>query len=280
MVSTPAAPGLGRSLAVTPAEGGQEAIREALARHGTALVHGCLADWETADPDSPVLRALRGRDRDRHLALPGAARARFAASRRLLAHLVAAALDTRPGELELGHDPTGRPRIRGLDEICLSLSHTGRLLLAGLSTRGLLGVDAEAADRALRSRSLVGQLCTPWELGELALLPQAAGHAGLVRLWTLKEAYTKAIGQGMQFPFTAFGFGFGDGPVRLLLPDGRPAADTAWSFGSFGLVSGGEAYRVSAALRDEGRASAPGLVLDAEVAGAVTAALYGGGPGP
>ena len=29
----------------------------------------------------------------------------------------------------------------------------------------------------------------------------------MVRLWTLKEAYSKALGQGLRFRFTEFGFG-------------------------------------------------------------------------
>lgn len=49
-----------------------------------------------------------------------------------------------------------------------------------------------------------------------------------MRLWTRKEAYSKALGRGLRLDFGTFGLDAGG--TELLAPDGAPAARGAWSF--------------------------------------------------
>jgi 4'-phosphopantetheinyl transferase len=77
-----------------------------------------------------------------------------------------------------------------------------------------------------------------------------ARNATMVRLWTLKEAYSKALGQGLRFRFTEFGFALrGESGAHLVRPDGTPTHDEGWAFGTF-TVGGG--HVVSAAVYDAG----------------------------
>jgi 4'-phosphopantetheinyl transferase len=46
------------------------------------------------------------------------------------------------------------------------------------------------------------KFCHPEELAELRGLPPAERNLRLVRLWTLKEAYTKALGVGLAHDFS------------------------------------------------------------------------------
>jgi len=52
---------------------------------------------------------------------------------------------------------------------------------------------------------LVARFCTPSELEHLACLAtdQAAHHEMVLRLWTRKEAFAKAMGLGLALPFTS-----------------------------------------------------------------------------
>ncbi|QKW05089.1 4'-phosphopantetheinyl transferase superfamily protein [Streptomyces sp. NA04227] len=285
--STPVTrPGTGTGTGTGTVTGGRAAaegacwdtVRERLLRHGSALVHGTLGEWRPEEQDSPGLRALLGRDWGRYtdLADPGP-RAGYAASRRLLKYAAGAVLGAHPEELELAYGPTGRPYLRGCDQLDLSLSHTEDLLLVGLTTRGLIGVDAERTDRAMYAKGLGKHLCTPKELKELAALPEESRNPVLVRLWTLKEAYSKALGQGMQFRFTEFGFGTDRGPTRVLRPDGTPATGDEWRFDTLGLTAQGTNYRVSAAVYDSGLGPGPDIgistMLDGEAMDAVFRAL-------
>lgn len=253
-------------------------VREDLRRHGTAVVHGRLADSRPRAPDGPALRAVLGRDWSRYRAIGHPdIRERYAASRRLLKHAAAAALRAEAIDLELAYGPTGRPYLRGCDQIDISLSHTDDLLLVGLTTRGLIGVDAERADRSIYARGLTRLICTPHESRMLTRLPEPERNPSLVRLWTLKEAYSKAIGQGMQFRFNEFGFGPESRPVQLNRPDGTPGAGDEWTLRTAVLDSDGTAFVVSVAVYDAGLGRTLDTeittMLDAEAAAVVQAAL-------
>ncbi|MDG4860564.1 4'-phosphopantetheinyl transferase superfamily protein [Streptomyces sp. T-3] len=253
---------LGEPIAVKATVADWAQVREELHSHGSALVHGRLDDWRPDTADGQALRAVLGRDWTRYRTIAHAGiRERYAASRRLLKHAAAAVLRADAVDMELTYGPSGRPSLRGCDQIDISLSHTDDLLLVGLTTRGLIGVDAECAGRPLYSRGLGKNICTPQERRDLELLPEQERNPGLVRLWTLKEAYSKAIGQGMQFRFTAFGFGPDGRPVSVNRPDGTPGAGAEWSFRTYALDVDGAAFVVSAAVHDTGL----GRTLDTDV---------------
>jgi 4'-phosphopantetheinyl transferase len=247
-VNAPA--GFGELIRISGPDGAWEEVRADLGTHGVTLLYALLADWRPDRAGGPRLRALLGRDWARYLELTHPeVRVRFAASRVLLKFAAAAVLQVPAHVVELTYGPTGRPYLRGYDAVDISLSHTDDLLLVGMTTRGVIGVDAERADRRLYGPGLGKHLCTPHELELLDEFPEAERYDALVRLWTLKEAYSKAIGQGMQFRFTDFGFG-SVAPSSVNTPDGQPGTGSEWTFRTYDVDSGD--YVVSVAVGDRG----------------------------
>ncbi len=244
-----APPGFGELIRISGPESAWNRVRADLNAHGVALLYALLADWRPDRAGGPRLRALLGRDWARYLELTHPeVRVRFAASRVLLKFAAASVLEVPADVIELTYGPTGRPYLRGYDAVDISLSHTDDLLLVGMTTRGVIGVDAERADRKLYGPGLGKHLCTPHELELLERFPESERNDALVRLWTLKEAYSKAIGQGMQFRFTDFGFGPG-APASVNLPDGRPGTGSEWTFRTYDVDGD---YGVSVAVGDRG----------------------------
>ncbi|MCN9242402.1 4'-phosphopantetheinyl transferase superfamily protein [Streptomyces sp. RY43-2] len=224
-------------------------VRADLRRHGAAVVCARPDDWRTEQAGGPRLRALLGHDWERYRALTHPlVRTRFAASRLLLKSAAAAALGVRPEAVELGYSLTGRPGLRGYDGLDISLSHTDDLLLVGLAGGATIGVDAERGDRALYGPGLGRHLCTPYERERIEALPAAERNPAVLRLWTLKEAYTKALGLGLLFRFTDFGFSPDRAPTDVLRPDGTPATVGAWAFHSLSVAD----HTLAVAVRDAG----------------------------
>lgn len=218
--------------AVAP-EGPWGPVRDCLREHGEVVVTGTSAQW--ADPAGERT----------------AARIRSGAVRRLAACAVAAATGCGPEEVEVGRAPGGRPYLRGIPGLELALSHTGTLLVVALSARGRIGADAERLTRRVYGTPLVGEATIAYERTALACLPAGERGTAMLRLWTLKEAYTKAVGVGLRLPLSAFGFACGPGEhdTVLLGPDGSPADPADRDRWRFATVELSEGYVLSWAVR-------------------------------
>ncbi|MFI8327325.1 4'-phosphopantetheinyl transferase family protein [Streptomyces sp. NPDC085529] len=231
-----------------------DAVRTGMRRNGTAVVYSTRTAWSDGPlADDELLRRLLGHDWPRYQRTPDpTVRSRFAASRLILKHTAAAALGTDARDIDLAYKVGGRPYLRGLDQIQVSLTHTGDLIAVGVSRHGRIGVDTEPLTRTMDFDREHRLMCTPAEHAELTALPAAARNVRMLRLWTLKEAYTKALGQGRRLGFTEFGFSADDD--TLLTPDGRPAAHGPWAFASHRVLG---RYLVSVACHDEGLDTSP-----------------------
>ncbi|MFF3838305.1 4'-phosphopantetheinyl transferase family protein [Streptomyces sp. NPDC001930] len=228
-------------------------LRADLARTGTALAYSRCTDWPLGE--DAAVHALLGEEAarwERTRALPSGRR--LAASRALLKHAVSAVTGMPATGLELAARPGGAPYLRGCDRIAVSLSHTEDVVLVCLTTVGQAGVDVERTDRLLLRAGMEREICTPAELARLRLAPAGERNAMLLRLWTLKEAFTKALGQGLRFSLGDFGFCLQEPHPRLQFPDGRIADAGAWTFAVFEPVAG---CTISAALLTDGRPRLP-----------------------
>ncbi|MFF5448532.1 4'-phosphopantetheinyl transferase family protein [Streptomyces sp. NPDC012888] len=247
-----------------------ETVRSRLERDGSAVVYTTWGEWLTAALADAGLRPLLGRDWQRYRRTEDAAiRYRFVTSRMVLKHTAAEVLRTDPAALDLAYKIGGRPYIRGFDQIDVSLSHTDDLIAVGVSRNGRIGVDAEPAGRRMSFDLLHGHMCTPAEYAELVRMSQERQASEMLRLWTLKEAYTKALGQGLRLGFTEFGFGLDSG--ALIAPDGSPASRGEWAFATHPVLGG--RYLLSTACHDSGldpaRDTAVHTMLDEGFVGAV-----------
>ncbi|MBQ8928265.1 MAG: 4'-phosphopantetheinyl transferase superfamily protein [Oscillospiraceae bacterium] len=109
---------------------------------------------------------------------------------------------------------SGKPYLPQLPDVQCSLSHC-KGLAAVLLSRFVCGVDAEG-ERPLRA-GVVRRAFAPEEARALACAPDP--DALFVRLWTLKEAYTKATGTGIACDMKALCFSL-DGDTVQSAPPG------------------------------------------------------------
>jgi 4'-phosphopantetheinyl transferase len=172
-------------------------------------------------------------------------RAQFEVGRRLLHHAAREIFGTAKYSVEVVDE---RPvlTVKGARApACVSLSHSGDVVMCGLAPSGLLGVDVERIRPRKHWEGLAEFALHPSELRRLVKLPDAARWPGFYRVWTLKEALAKALGVGLALPFNRISF---DAQNRIeSAPPGEEFADGVWNFYTPQLGSG---YAAAAAWRE------------------------------
>lgn len=123
--------------------------------------------------------------------MQAAARARSRAASLLAGMLCAEALDCAPTAIAIGRDHGGRPLARAPRPLHLSLSHGGGWVAAAASADHPVGIDIE------RAKPLPA-----WVLDHM-MAPAERDWAGddatrAMALWSLKEAWMKATGDGLR----------------------------------------------------------------------------------
>jgi 4'-phosphopantetheinyl transferase len=131
-------------------------------------------------------------------------RANFVAARGALRRILARYTGERPEDLRFSYAAWGKPRLEpaeGARRIEFSVSHSDELAVYALAEGRRLGVDVERIVPVLENDE---RLSRSWlseeELAELSLLDACARTRRFYWLWTRKEAYLKARGEGFSLP--------------------------------------------------------------------------------
>lgn len=170
----------------------------------------------------------------------------FAAAHALLRGALTLHSGLPPDCWQFGSDGGGKPYLVGQSEVEFNIAHTPGLVACALSVAGPVGVDVERVDHARDTEEIAERHFAEPEI--LALKACAHGlkrHIRFTELWTLKEAYLKALGAGLRQSLNEFAFEFGSGSnLRFSTPAG--SVSTEWRFGLFSPVPN---YRLAVAVR-------------------------------
>jgi 4'-phosphopantetheinyl transferase len=127
----------------------------------------------------------------------------------------------------------GRPELD--PQVCelplrFNLSHTEGLAACAIALRDV-GVDVEARDRPNPDDLLVYGVFSAAERAQLLTKADRDRRDHFYRLWTLKEAFAKALGRGLSLPFDRIEFSLD--PIRLHADDGLCGCTADWQFRLF-----------------------------------------------
>lgn len=153
--------------------------------------------------------------------------------RLLMANLAADLLGIGdPYELDFARDVSGRPYLEGpaVTHIDVNVAHAGGYVAAAISNVGRIGVDVEV-ERAVHA-GLVDRVCAPAELALLRQSPPADRRSRFFQLWTLKEAYIKAVGAGLALDLTTITFPLRSDHIHFAVHD-VPDEASRWHFRSW-----------------------------------------------
>jgi 4'-phosphopantetheinyl transferase len=152
-------------------------------RDDVAAMRAVLADDEAIRVDHLATELLRRR-----------ATVRLARRRQVLADL----LGTGAPDVVISTDQRDRLRAAGGGRtILVSASSSEGMGLLGITDGLHLGVDVEAVGELANERGFIARVATPREAAVLERLDGDERRRCLSRLWTRKEAYLKATGEGI-----------------------------------------------------------------------------------
>jgi 4'-phosphopantetheinyl transferase len=101
--------------------------------------------------------------------------------------------------------PAGKPFLADQNPaLQFNLSDSGDLALIGFARGCDLGVDIEFVKRMADTEMIASRFFSPEECSDLLGLAEEERTAAFFRCWTRKEAYLKALGDGLAAPLDSF----------------------------------------------------------------------------
>ena len=164
-------------------------------------------------------------------AVPGR---QFAGTRIVTRRLLSAYLGARPRDVEIRLAPRGKPHLAGEHAetgIRFNVSHSADWAVVAIG-RSRLGIDIETHRRPRDVDRLAERFFTSGEALALRRVPREQRQFAFLACWTRKEAYSKALGDGIAMTLKSFETAVT--PTRgavLLTTDGRP--DPEWTIRQF-----------------------------------------------
>lgn len=173
----------------------------------------------------------------------------FAAAHALTRRVLSSYETVAPSAWAFETSARGKPSIAahqsGAPPLAFNLSHTCGTVACAVARAADVGVDVERVDPAIDVFGLAARHFSPQENAQLAAVPDDQRAGRFVEIWTLKEAFIKATGDGLAQALDAFGFVVGpDAAIEFVPPAGMTSAD--WTFSMFAPSA---SERIAVAIR-------------------------------
>ncbi|HWZ46268.1 MAG TPA: 4'-phosphopantetheinyl transferase superfamily protein [Candidatus Saccharimonadales bacterium] len=179
-------------------------------------------------------------------------RRHFMIAHGMLRQVLAPYLGMAPREIRFRTEKNGKPELAENSRrpsLRFNLSHSGELALLAVTEGQIVGVDVELHRADFAGEDIARRFFSEQEASKLCALPAEQKVEAFFNCWTRKEAYVKAIGEGLSLPLDSFDLTFAPGePPALLRVAGHPEELLRWSLYN---LTPGEGY--AGALLVEGR---------------------------
>lgn len=131
----------------------------------------------------------------------------FINARGMLRNILARYLAISPPQLGFEYDPHGKPRLMGQvggNKIFFNLSHSGDKVVFAFVLNHSIGIDIELIRENISAQEIAARFFSEAENLALQALPDAQKILGFFHGWTRKEAFIKAMGDGLSYPLSDF----------------------------------------------------------------------------
>lgn len=177
-------------------------------------------------------------------------RRRFTAAHSAMRTTLGHYLGIAPEDVRFATAARGKPHLSNpARDIRFNLSHSGERALLAVTLGREVGVDIEQTREVSDMVSIAERVFSPSERDRLLQTPDDRQLEVFFRLWTRKESFIKALGEGMYFPLREFEVSTeADGSQLLLSCTAAPQSMDRWTTRSLPSEPG-----YTAAITVEGR---------------------------
>jgi 4'-phosphopantetheinyl transferase len=179
----------------------------------------------------------------------------FVAAHAMLRQALSGYEGVRPDAWTFDQVANGKPvlgaRHQGID-LTFNLAHTHGVVACAIARGVDVGVDVEAVTSRVHALDIATRFFAPAEVEALRACEAERRDVRFIEIWTLKESYIKALGEGLSHPLATFAFAF-DEAASCRFAAAAPADRDAWHFELFAPTS---AHRMAVAVRRGGTAHA------------------------
>lgn len=163
-------------------------------------------------------------------------RNRFVVARSMLRILLSHYVHLPPQNIVFRYAITGKPALarissHTMSELKFNLSHSCDLALYAITLGREVGVDVELVKPIPDFEKIAEQYFSPTECEDLASVSVDKKLEAFYSCWTRKEAYIKAVGEGLSIPLNSFSVPMQPGsPIRFTNSYAVPPQASDWAF--------------------------------------------------
>jgi 4'-phosphopantetheinyl transferase len=169
-------------------------------------------------------------------------RRRFIVARARLRRLLSARLDVQPESVEFVYGTHGKPALarRFADsDLRFNVSHSDDVAVYAFGLGREIGIDVETIRVIRDADDIAAQFFSSRENDAYLALDPRNKLIGFFNCWTRKEAFIKALGDGLDYPLDRFDVSLAPGePAKILRVKGTSGDDCGWRMESFSPAPG------------------------------------------
>lgn len=158
-----------------------------------------------------------------------------------IADILSEFLNIKKELLIFDRDKYDRPYLKNpkLQKMDFNISHSGDYVLVGFSSAGKIGVDIEKI-KAIDMK-IANNVFRDEEIKYLHFKKEMSLYR-FYRLWSLKESFVKAVGEGLSYPLKKFHFEFENGKIIHKIDSKK----SSWNFKTYEI----EDYKISVCTKE------------------------------
>ncbi|MDF1654919.1 MAG: 4'-phosphopantetheinyl transferase superfamily protein [Coxiellaceae bacterium] len=160
----------------------------------------------------------------------------FALAHGWLREQLAGYLHVTPAELQFDSNQYGKPFLVS-GELQFNLSHSKQRVALAITKSSDVGIDIQHHDTKVELAAIAKRFFATEEAAWFERAPDNEKLSVFYKIWSLKEAYMKAVGMGMSLPLSSFAFGENAAGDVELVREPKEALPVAWRISCFDTIA-------------------------------------------